>query len=287
MEAIQMKKIIKEYAIIMLGSVILSLAISAFILPSQIGIGGVTGIAMVLNKMFSLPVGIMTIIINVPLFLFGFKLIGSKFAVRSGFVVVISSLLIDYLSTTFNFKPIDDILLAAIFSGALLGLSVYLIFLSYSSSGGLDILAKIIQSKFENLQLSNILLVQDIVIYGLIAYVFGPRSVMYAIISSFVRTKTIDAIQEGIASSRQCIIICQNSSTIITEIGTKLIRGATVLEAVGGYSNDKKKFIYVIIQRNQLNTLKNIVKEIEPSAFVAVSPVNDILGNYKRSYTIQ
>lgn len=282
-----MKKIIKEYAIIMLGSVILSLAISAFILPSQIGIGGVTGIAMVLNKMFSLPVGIMTIIINVPLFLFGFKLIGSKFAVRSGFVVVISSLLIDYLSTTFNFKPIDDILLAAIFSGALLGLSVYLIFLSYSSSGGLDILAKIIQSKFENLQLSNILLVQDIVIYGLIAYVFGPRSVMYAIISSFVRTKTIDAIQEGIASSRQCIIICQNSSTIITEIGTKLIRGATVLEAVGGYSNDKKKFIYVIIQRNQLNTLKNIVKEIEPSAFVAVSPVNDILGNYKRSYTIQ
>jgi uncharacterized membrane-anchored protein YitT (DUF2179 family) len=287
MEALQMKKTIKEYAIIMLGSVILSLAISAFILPSQIGIGGVTGIAMVLNRMFSLPVGVMTIIINIPLFIFGFKLIGSKFAVRSGVVVVISSLLIDYFSNNFNFKPIDDILLAAIFSGALLGLSVYLIFLSYSSSGGLDILAKIIQSKFENLQLSNILLVQDVVIYTLIAYVFGPRSVMYAIISSFVRTKTIDAIQEGIASSRQCIIICQNSSSIITEIGTRLIRGATVLEAVGGYSNDKKKFIYVIIQRNQLNTLKSIVKEIEPSAFVAVSPVNDILGNYKRSFTIQ
>jgi uncharacterized membrane-anchored protein YitT (DUF2179 family) len=282
-----MSKTIKEYATIILGSVILSLAISAFILPSQIGIGGVTGIAMVINRLFNLPVGLMTILINIPLFIFGFKLVGRRFAVRSGFVVIISSLLIDYFNRAFSFKPIDDILLSAIFSGALLGLSVYLIFLSYSSSGGFDILAKIIQSKFEHLQLSNILLIQDIVIYALIAYVFGPRSVMYAIISSFVRTKTIDAIQEGLASSRQCIIICQNSNNLITEINTKLVRGTTILEAVGGYSNDKKKFIYVIIQRSQLNALKNIVKAIEPSAFVAVSPVNDILGNYRQSLTIQ
>lgn len=282
-----MSKTIKEYATIILGSVILSLAISAFILPSQIGIGGVTGIAMVINRLFNLPVGLMTILINIPLFIFGFRLVGRRFAVRSGFVVIISSLLIDYFNRTFNFKPIDDILLSAIFSGALLGLSVYLIFLSYSSSGGFDILAKIIQSKFEHLQLSNILMIQDIVIYALIAYVFGPRSVMYALISSFVRTKTIDAIQEGLASSRQCIIICQNSNNLITEINTKLVRGTTILEAVGGYSNDKKKFIYVIIQRSQLNALKNIVKAIEPSAFVAVSPVNDILGNYRQSLTIQ
>lgn len=282
-----MSKTIKEYGTIILGSVILSLAISAFILPSQIGIGGVTGIAMVINRQFNLPVGLMTILINIPLFIFGFRLVGRRFAVRSGFVVIISSLLIDYFNRTFNFKPIDDILLSAIFSGALLGLSVYLIFLSYSSSGGFDILAKIIQSKFEHLQLSNILMIQDIVIYALIAYVFGPRSVMYALISSFVRTKTIDAIQEGLASSRQCIIICQNSNNLITEINTKLVRGTTILEAVGGYSNDKKKFIYVIIQRSQLNALKNIVKTIEPSAFVAVSPVNDILGNYRQSLTIQ
>lgn len=282
-----MSKLIREYSFIILGSIILSIAISAFLLPSQIGSGGVTGIAMVLNRTFGFKVGLLTILLNIPLFIFGFKLIGSKFAIRSGFVVVLSSLLIDYFNSTFNFKPIDDILLSAIFCGALLGASVYLIFMSSSSTGGLDILAKIINSKFKNLQLSNILLIQDFVVYCLIAYAFGPRSVMYALISSFVRTKTIDAIQEGIASSRQCIIICENSTQMINEIGSKLVRGVTVLDAVGGYTNDKKKFIYVVIQRNQLNILRTIVKNIEPNAFVAVSPVNDILGNYKQSLTIQ
>lgn len=282
-----MKKLIKEYTLIVLGSAILSLAVSAFLLPSQIGIGGVTGISMVLNHTFGFKIGILTIVMNIPLFIFGYKLVGSKFAVRSGFVVILSSLLIDYFNSAFKFKPIDDILLSAIFCGVLLGVSVYLIFMSYSSTGGLDILAKIIQNKFNNLQLSNILLAQDILVYSLIAYVFGPRSVMYALIASFIRTKTLDAIQEGIASSRQCIIICENSPQIINNISTRLVRGVTVLDAVGGYSNDKKKFIYVVIQRNQLNSLKAIVKEIEPTAFIAVSPVNDILGNYKQSLTMQ
>lgn len=282
-----MSKFIREYALIILGSVILSIAISAFLLPSQIGIGGVTGIAMVINNLFGIKIGLLTILLNIPLFVFGYKLIGSKFAVRSGFVVVISSMLIDYFNSTFHFKPIEDILLSAIFCGVLLGISVYLIFMSFASTGGLDILAKIINSKFKNLQLSSILLIQDFVVYSIIAYVFGPRSVMYALIASFIRTKTIDAIQEGIASSRQCIIICQNSNEVITEINTKLVRGVTVLDAVGGYSNDKKKFIYVVIQRNQLNALRTIVKNIEPNAFVAVSPVNDILGNYRQLLTIQ
>ncbi len=282
-----MKTFIKEYALITLGSIILSLAISAFLLPSQIGIGGVTGIAMVINHIFGLKVGLLTIIMNVPLFLFGYKLVGSKFTIRSAFVVVLSSLLIDYFSAAFKFKPIEDLLLSAIFCGVLLGVSVYLIFLSQASSGGLDILAKIINNKFKNLQLSNILLIQDFIVYALIAYVFGPRSVMYALIASFIRTKTLDAIQEGLASSRQCIIICEDSSEIISTINTKLVRGVTVLDAVGGYSNDKKKFIYVVIQRSQLTALKSIVKSIEPSAFIAVSPVNDILGNYKQSLTIQ
>lgn len=281
-----MSKLIKDYALIILGSVLLSIGISAFILPSKIGVGGVTGIAMIVNHFFGFKVGLLTIIINIPLFLFGFKIIGTKFTFRSAFVVVLSSVLIDYFSANFNFKPIDDILLASIFSGVLFGVSMYLIFMSSGSSGGLDILAKIVNSKFKNLQLSNILLAQDVVVYCLIAYVLGPRSVMYALIASFIRTKTIDAIQEGIASSRQCIIICENSDLVIKEIGSKLVRGVTVLNAVGGYTNDSKKFIYVVIQRNQLNSLKTIIRDVEPSAFVTVSPVNDILGNYKNSLTI-
>jgi uncharacterized membrane-anchored protein YitT (DUF2179 family) len=282
-----MKNTIKEYALILLGSFILSLSIAAFLLPSQIGIGGVTGIAMVINRLFGLKVGLLSIILNIPLFIFGYKLVSRKFAFRSFIVVVTSNLLVDYLGLIFNFKPIDDILLSAIFFGALFGIAIYLIFLSHASSGGLDILAKILHSKLKSIPLSNILMAQDIIVYGLIAYVFGPRSVMYALIGSFVRTKTIDAIQEGLASSRQCIIICEKSEEVILSLKTKLVRGVTILDAVGGYSNEKKKLIYIVIQRSQLSTLKTIIKDIDPTAFVAVSPVNDILGNYRQSLTFQ
>ena len=116
----------------------------------------------------------------------------------------------------------------------------------------------------------------------------GPRSVMYAIIMSFVRSKTMDTIQESLASSRQCVIICEESDSIINEIQTRLARGVTVLDAVGGYSSINKKFIYLVIQRNQLSTLKEIVSEIDPTSFVTISPVNNILGNFKnRALTVQ
>lgn len=282
-----MKQIIKDYSIIILGSIILSFSISAFLIPSQIGIGGVTGIAMVINKILGYKIGLLTIIINIPLFISGFKLLGKKFAFRSAFVVFLSSIMMDYFNSAFKFKAIDDMLLSSIFFGFLFGISVYLLLISSSSTGGLDILAKIIHNKYKNIPLSSIMMIQDVVVYSLIAYVFGVRSVMYALIASFIRTKTIDAIQEGIASSRQCIIICENAPAIINEISTKLVRGVTVLDAVGGYSNDKKKFIYVVIQRSQLNYLKNIVKDLEPNAFISVSPVNDILGNYRQSLTIE
>jgi uncharacterized membrane-anchored protein YitT (DUF2179 family) len=103
---------------------------------------------------------------------------------------------------------------------------------------------------------------------------------------SFIRCKTIDAIQEGIASSRQCVVICEKQEEIIEEINNNLIRGATVIDAVGGYSHMDKKFIYVVIQSSELSTLKSIVKNVEPTAFVTVAPVKEIMGNYRRNISI-
>jgi uncharacterized membrane-anchored protein YitT (DUF2179 family) len=120
-------------------------------------------------------------------------------------------------------------------------------------------------------------------VYVFVGIVLGPHSVLYALIMSFIRSKTIDTVQEGIASSRQCIIICNNSEKIIEEVKIELGRGVTVLDAVGGYSHNNKKFIYVVVQKHQLTSLRLIIKNIDPLAFVAVSPVNDILGNYKQT----
>lgn len=280
--------IIMEYSLLIIGSIILAFTTAVFMIPCNIGSGGVTGIALSLNKIFGAKVGLTTMLINAPLFIFGYKLLGKKFTIRSIFVVVITSVLIDNMNKFIAINQFNDTLLASIFCGALFGVGMSFIFIAYGSTGGLDISAKIINNNFKSIQLSTLLLIQDIVVYILVGVVMGPRSVMYAIIMSFVRSKTMDTIQENLASSRQCVIICEESDSIINEIQTRLARGVTVLDAVGGYSSINKKFIYLVIQKNQLSTLKEIVSEIDPTSFVTISPVNNILGNFKnRALTVQ
>lgn len=283
-----MKQSTKEYILLIIGCITFSISISVFLIPANIGSGGATGLAIIINYLFKFPAGLSIIAINLPLFVFGYKLIGKKFALRSFVVVLLSSLAIDYftlITKPYNLDAVmsNDMMLASIFCGILFGIGVALVFMSGGSTGGLDILAKIINNKFLELPLSNILLVQDGIVYILVGIIFGPRSVMYALIMSFIRTKTIDALQEGISASKQCMIIYENSEEIIREIQSKLLRGITIIDAVGAYSNSHKKIIYVVIQKNQLNLLKRIVKNVDKNAFVTVSSVSDILGNYRRT----
>lgn len=277
-----MKKLCNEIGLLLTGCLLYSIYVSIFLVPNKIGSGGLTGISLGLNELFNLPIGLMTLLLNIPLFLFGYNLLGKHFAIKSGLIVISSSLLIDLMNSHFNFNPIGDTLTATIFSGVISGIAMALLFMGGASTGGLDISGKIIKSKAPNLQFTKILLAQDIVIYIFIALTLGTRSVMYAIIMSFIRSKTMDAVQEGIASSRQCIIICENPDLIIASITKELGRGVTLLNAQGCYSHTDKKFIYVVIQKVQLNTLKTIVNSIDPNAFVTVSSVNDIQGNFKQ-----
>ncbi|WMJ80814.1 YitT family protein [Clostridium sp. MB40-C1] len=282
-----MKKSIKEILLLSVGCLLFSLYICIFLIPNNIGTGGLTGISLGLNYLFKIPVGFSTIILNIPLFIFGYNLLGKKFAFKSALIVLISSFIIDFINSHLTFSALGDVLTATIFCGVLSGIAMALLFMSGASTGGLDISGKIIKNKHPNLSLSKILLVQDIVVYLFLALTLGPRSVMYALIMSFIRSKTIDAVQEGFASSRQCIIICQNPDLIINSIKLQLGRGVTLLNAEGCYSHTNKKFIYVVIQKFQLNTLKNIINDIDPTAFVAVSSVNDIQGNFKqKSFSI-
>lgn len=275
----------KQYLLLFCGTILYSIYAALLLTPSKIGTGGVLGIALSLNKLFNFKIGMTSIILNIPLFVFGFRLIGKKFALKSAIIVLTSSLLIDYIGSilpNFSILPTNDKLTASIFCGVVSGIAMAMLFMGGGSTGGLDISAKIFRSNLKSVQLSHILLAQDLCVYIFVGIVLGPNSVLYALIMSFIRSKTIDAMQEGIASSRQCIIICNSYEKIIEEVKNELGRGVTVLNAMGGYSHNDKKFIYVVVQKNQLTTLKLIIKNIDPLAFVAVSPVNDILGNYKQ-----
>jgi uncharacterized membrane-anchored protein YitT (DUF2179 family) len=260
------------------------------LVPSKIGTGGVTGIAICINYLFNLPVGMSSLALNIPLFILGYKYIGKRFCIRSIFVIIVSSFMTDYLSrlrVIYDIRlPIGDKILIAIFAGVLCGAAMTLLFMDGASTGGFDILAKTINARYRNFNVSQLILVQDICIYVLVGLVLGVKAVAYSLIMSFVKSKTIDTIQEGISSSRQCIIICDKAQEIVDQIESELIRGATILEATGGYSHKNKKFAYVVIQKYQLSELKRIVKKIEPTAFVTVSPVNETLGNFRRKFSV-
>ncbi|MFL0250348.1 YitT family protein [Clostridium neuense] len=276
---------LKKYMFLTCGCILFSIYASILLTPSKIGTGGILGICLSLNKLFSFKIGITTIILNIPLFLFGFKLLGKNFAIKSAFIVVISSMLIDYMNlhfSNYHFIPPSDKLTSAIFCGVVSGIGMSLIFMGGGSTGGLDISAKIVKNQAKSIPLSKIMLFQDIIVYIFVGIVLGPQSVLYALIMSFIRSKTIDTIQEGFSSSRQCFIICTKSEEITSSINAKLNRGVTKLDAVGGYSHLNKKVLYVVIQKYQLPALKLLLKEIEPTAFITVSSVNDILGNYKQ-----
>ncbi|MCY6484554.1 YitT family protein [Clostridium aestuarii] len=281
------KKLFKELVFLSIGCVLFSLYVSVLLVPNKIGTGGITGVCIALNHLFNFPIGLTTIILNIPLFIFGYNILGKNFAIKSGIIVITSSLLIDFLKLHFYFKPLGDMLTSTIFCGVVSGIAMALLFMSGASTGGFDISGKIIKNKFPSLQLAKILLIQDVFVYIFIAMSLGPRSVMYAIIMSFIRSKTIDTFQEYIASSKQCIIICENSDLITEQIKYKLGRGVTRLNAEGCYSHTNKKFLYVVIQKIQLNELKSIVNTIEPTSFLTISSVNDIQGNFKqKSYSI-
>jgi uncharacterized membrane-anchored protein YitT (DUF2179 family) len=276
----------KQHLLLFAGTILYSVYAALLLTPSKIGTGGILGIALCLNKLFNFKIGLTSIVLNVPLFIFGFKLLGKKFALKSAIIVLISSFLMDSMNTLFpNFSvlPINDKLTSAIFCGVISGIAMAMLFMSGGSTGGLDISAKVFKNKFKSIQLSHILLFQDFCVYIFVGIVLGVHSVLYALIMSFIRSKTIDAVQEGMSSSRQCIIICNNYEKIVERVKNELGRGVTVLDAVGGYSHNNKKFIYVVIQKHQFSALNLIIKNIDPLAFVAISPVNNILGNYKQT----
>lgn len=272
---------LKRYSLLTVGCLLFSIYAAVLLQPNDIGTGGLLGISLILNKLFGFKIGLSTLLINIPLFILGFKLLGKNFAIKSGIIVILSSTLIDIIPTIFDVTPLKDKLTAAIFCGVVSGAAMSFIFMGGGSTGGLDISGKIIRKIFPNIPLSNILLCQDIFIYIIVGITLGLEYVMYALIMSFIRSKTIETVQKTFSASKQCMIICDDPKPIIKAISQKLGRGVTILDAVGGYSDHSKKFIYVVVQTNELSSLKSIVSSIDSKAFITISEVEHIHGNFK------
>lgn len=285
------RKNAEDYFWIILGSVVTAAAISIFLVPYRLAPGGITGVATVLFYLFGekVPVGAIILTLNLPLFAFGYKIIGRKFILRTVVSTLLLSGLIDMLrpvAKRFNElmtpemqadRP--DYLLYSIFGGFFMGLGMGLVCKSGATTGGTDLAAGILNRIFPGITLGRALLFIDTVVIIFVAVAFRSFLLaLYSIIALYISTKMIDVIIGGTNFAKSVFIISDHAGAIAKDIMTELDRGVTGFRGVGMYSNTEKTVLYCVVHRSQMQQLKLLVRRTDPNAFVILSDATEVLG---------
>jgi uncharacterized membrane-anchored protein YitT (DUF2179 family) len=276
------KKWFYSYSLILIGSFIMAAGFVLFISPYKLVPGGVYGIGIVLYHLTDglIPVGLTGLVFNIPLTIFGIKLLGPRFGVKTIVGFILASVFIDGLTYFWGDQPLvpDEALLSSIFGGILLGFGLGLIFKAKASSGGSSIMA-MIAAKYTRMPVGQTLVIIDsiIVIFGLIA--FGRWDIpLYSWIVIYVTGKVIDITMDGISYEKTLFIISDKYKEISHKILHDLKRGGTFIEGRGMYNNNEKKIIFVNVSRRELSILTEYIHELDPKAFLTVIEASEILG---------
>ena len=270
---------IAVYLKILIGSALYAAGFQFFLYPNAIATGGVTGIAMIINFFSGFPVGVMTLIINVPLFLFSWKKYGLSFILMSLAGTVLSSVMVDL----FSLIPLEvthEPLLGAIYGGIIKGLGLGIIYHTGATTGGVDIVAKFLRRRHQHINFSTFILGLDAAVITAFAVMFKRYdSAMYAIICMFIASKVIDLVLYGAVNSKVCYIITDKSEEIKDGILNDLHRGVTFLNGEGAWSGQAKHVILCVIKQSQIVELKQLIRAKDDNAFVIVSDSREVFGN--------
>lgn len=266
-----------EYFLLILGAGIASAGFSFFILPCALVSGGVSGIAVIINHLLGVSVGIINLGINVPLFLLARKKLGKKFLLKSLIGTVLMSVFIDALPQI-DFAQ-SDMLLAAIFGGMLIGIGLALCFTVGGSTGGIDIITKLILDKYPNFSTGNMILILDGIIIAASMLVMGVEGGLYSLLTVIISSKTIDLITSGYSQAKLYWIISDKSEEISRKIMVELGRGVSFIEVTGAFSQVKKNAIICLVGRQDVIKLKQIIKKADSTSFTFVLPAAEVLGN--------
>lgn len=271
---------LRHAAGIILGSVLVALGLSAFIVPNKIVDGGVTGLSILIHYLTGLPIGWLILAINIPIFLVGIRFVGWRFGLRSLLGVVAISVAVEVSAHVPTVT--HDLLLASVFGGIVEGLGMGLVLRSQGSLGGTDILA-VVFSHLMGFTVGELLLGIDVLIIGAAAIAFDVERAMYALITMFVASRLVDAVQEGLNHTKTVVIISDQAEAIARRILTDLERGVTYLTGEGAYSGEAKRVIYTVITRAEIARVKAIVWDLDKDAFVTVSDAHEVMGEgFKR-----
>lgn len=277
-----MRKLWQKYGWIVatvVGSSVYALGFSLFLQPNDMNPGGISGLAMVIVELLGVgSVGTLTILINLPLFILGGMKIGKRFFAGSLLGMLLSSVLIDYFATIVALQM--EPLLAALYGGVSCGLGLGVVFMCGTSTGGSDILVRLLKLKYRNVPIGQISMSFDAFIVVLTGLVFQDVSkALYTGITVFVCGKVLDAVIYRFDYSKVALIISREHERIAEAIGKKLDRGATFLHAEGSYTHKEMKVVLAAVKKQQVAELKELVMEIDPAAFVIVQEAHQVLGD--------
>ncbi len=273
------KKTLKDYLLILLGSTLQAISLRVFLIPAKLASGGVSGLSQIINNFTGWPIGLMVLIGNIPLFILGWRFLGGpRFAARTAFSILTFSILID---VPLFFLPTNgitgDIVLNALYGGVASGIGFGLVYRGRGTSGGSDILARILSS-WRGIPVTQSYLITDAVIIFLAGISFSWENALYALVMLYVSGIAAESISQGSNILRTGLIITALPDPIKNGIFTRLGRGVTIMDGRGGYSGEEKSILLCVVTRAEIPHLKALTRELDPKAFLIIGQAHEVRG---------
>ncbi|MDU3336565.1 YitT family protein [Paraclostridium bifermentans] len=277
------KNVFKDFLLqslgLVVGCIFMSIGINMFFKPYTIAPGGLSGLSLVLGKLTGLPIPVVMLAIGIPLVIFSIKILGVKDSIKTLIGMTVFSVVLGVTSSLSNFDVTKDVLLCSISGALCLGIGLGIVLKMDASTGGTDLIALMLNRAFPSVPLSKFMVILD----GMVVISAGIASknletALYSGVALYIIVKIVDAIVSGLNYSKAFMIISNESDILRDGITKELDRGVTFLQGKGGYTNEDKNVLLVVVSKKQEVHLKKVIKNIDPSAFIIVSDVHEVLG---------
>lgn len=268
----------KNICFIMLGTAIYAFGLVNFNIANNLGEGGLAGVTLFLLHFFQIDPAYSNLILNIPLFIIGWRILGNRSLIYTGIGTVSLSLFLwIFQRIPYTLDLHNDLLLVALFAGGFSGIGLGLVFRYGGTTGGSDIIAKLLHHT-KGISMGRTLFAIDAIVLAASLSYLDVRQVMYTLVAVFIGSRVIDFVQEGAYAARGALIISKDNDAIASHVMLSMNRGVTVLEGRGGFSKNEQDVLYIVVAKNEIIQLKNIVQAVDPHAFVSVSVVHDVMG---------
>ena len=263
----------------LVGSVLYAAGIVCFVNPANMAPGGMSGVAILLNYLWGLPIGTMTIVLNIPLLILSYLFLGKSLTLKTVKSLVISSLMVDLVMAKYAPVYVGDRMIGGVFGGVLMGAGLAIIFLRGSTTGGTDIISFLVKKWYPHVPIGRMIMVVDCIIIGVSVLVFGNlESALYGLISLYCCSMVIDGIIYGLDKGSMVMVVSEKNDEIAAQIMDELERGVTLLKGQGAYTGTDRDVLMCAVRKQQFARVRAIIYEKDPNAFVIVSETSEVLG---------